>query len=124
MDSLIQFASTASPLAILAIAVGGLVYVLIKTYKGENKIDKISDVQDEKYPILLDHVERFNQFDQRFNALDAKLEKIANNHLHELPDMMKSIGRIENKVDRIEQKQISQGEDIAVLKDFKSNIKR
>lgn len=126
MESLIQFSQSATPIAILAIAVGGLVYTIyyfIQKSKEETTIDKISDVQDEKYPILLEHVERFNAFDIRFNNLDAKLEKIASNHLHELPEMMNSITRIETKVDRIEQKQILQGEDIAVLKDYKANRK-
>jgi hypothetical protein len=117
MQEIIKFAESATPLAILAMAVAGLVYVVYKTYRGENQIDKISDVQDEKYPLIEDHIRRFNE-------LDRKLEKIANNHLHELPDMMKSIGRIENKVDRIEQTQVAQGQDIAVLKDFKNNIRK
>lgn len=117
MQEIIKFAENATPLAILAMAVGGLVYVIIKTYKGENQISKISTVQDEKYPLIEDHIKRFNE-------LDRKLEKIANNHLHELPDMMKSISRIEGKVDRIEQTQVTQGQDIAVLKDFKNNQRK
>ncbi len=109
METLLTFAQSASPLTTLTLVVIGLLYVIIKTYKGENLISKISSTQDEKYPLLMEHI-------QRFNTLDAKLEKIANNHLHELPDMMKSITRIETQVNKIVEKQIVQGEEIAVLK--------
>ena len=109
METLLTFAQNASPLTTLTLVVIGLLYVVIKTYKGENLISKISNTQDEKYPLLMEHVERFN-------ALDAKLEKIANNHLHELPAMMGTITRIETQVNKIADKQVIQGEEIAVLK--------
>jgi hypothetical protein len=109
MEALLTFAQTASPLAILALVVVVLAYVVFKTYKGENLISKISDTQDEKYPLLMEHI-------QRFNNLDAKLEKIASNHLHDLPAMAKSIANIEHSMEKVVDKQISQGEDIAALK--------
>ncbi len=69
------------------------------------KMEKISDTQDKKYPLIEEHI-------RRFNKLDEKLEKIASNHLHELPMMAEAIQRIEKKIDDISEKQESQGNRI------------
>ena len=52
MHEILTFAQTASPLAITAIAVIGLVYAIYKLSRGENILTKVSDTQDVKYPEL------------------------------------------------------------------------
>lgn len=112
MDNLYSFAQTATPLALFALVLGALVYGFIilinKLTKNQTTTDKIRNTQLQKYPEIEEHI-------QRFNILDAKLEKIASNHLHELPQMMQSITRIESKVDKIAEVQDVQGNRITRL---------
>jgi len=109
MESLIKFGNTASPLAILAIAVVGLVYVVIKTYKGENKINKISDTQDIKYPSLEKHIAAITK-------LTAQNETLLENHFkHEIPEMMKTMDKIDQKVDKIDDKVTNMSDRLLVL---------
>jgi len=90
MYEIIQFAQSATPLMILTIAVIGLVYVAIKLSKGESIIKKISGIQDEKYPKIEHGLE-----------IMAKLDLIANNHLHELPEMKTKIDKLTDNMDSL-----------------------
>lgn len=83
MHEIITFAQSATPLMILAIAVVGLVYAIYKLSKGEDLLKKVSNVQDEKYPKIEQGME-----------IMAKLDKIAGNHLHELPEMKQQINQL------------------------------
>lgn len=69
-----------------------------------NKIFKISDIQDEKYPR-----------EEQSLEIMKKLDKIADNHLHELPDMKKTIDRIEAKMDELYKVSSSHGERISKI---------
>lgn len=95
MDSLISFAQSATPLAILAIAVGGLVFTIYSLFKGK-KVDKISDVQDEKYP-------QIEKMLSAMQELSRQNETLLENHFkHEIPEMRDDIKSIKETVGRME----------------------
>lgn len=115
---ILDFATTASPIATIALLVcivGVLVFRLIVDKPLLQGLfstgKKISDVQDEKYPELKKHLEYLEE-------LYGENKKFQENHsMHEIPEIVKTIARIENKIEtgfsalQLEQK--SQGERIA-----------
>lgn len=115
MEQILTFAREASPLAVIAMLVGALVWLTYKAYidKGNTRLLKdgvqaahqVRDIQEEKY----------NDHEARFNKIDNRLEIIANNHLHDLPAMMQSISRIEGKIDNMGEKLESHGNRLTRL---------
>lgn len=104
MHEILTFAQTASPLAITAIAVIGLVYAIYKLSRGENILTKVSDTQDVKYPELTRHYEQIEK-------LISQNDTLLNNHFkHEIPDLINSVNRIESSVGVIQTEQKNQGE--------------
>lgn len=101
MEDIIQFAQTVSPLGVIAI----LAIIIFQLVDGKGLMRKI----------------RGTQIDRTVNeaitlvSLNSKIDKIANNHLHELPDMKKSIDRIEYKLDEMTRIGSSHGERISKL---------
>jgi len=95
MSELFSFAQSATPIAILAIAVGGLVFTIYSLFKGRT-VDKISDVQDEKYPEIQRVLESMK-------ILSEQNEKLLENHFkHEIPEMRDDIKSIKDTVGRME----------------------
>jgi uncharacterized protein YoxC len=95
MDSLLIFAKEASPIAILAVAVGGLVFTIYSLLKGRT-VDKISDVQDKKYP-------QIEKMLSAMQELSRQNETLLENHFkHEIPEMRDDLKSIKNTVNRME----------------------
>lgn len=94
MEEILKIANTISPLGVIALLVMVIVY-LVRPFSLKGKSLQFLDKQTTEGadPVTL-------------MLLNQKLDKIANNHLHELPDMKKQL-------DRIEQKQITDGERLA-----------
>ena len=117
MQEILSFANQASPLAILAIAVIGLVYTIYKLSKNETVVSKISGVQDEKYPSLEAHYDKIQKHMDELDFVYAEQKKFRENHsLHEIPEIRDSINRIEIKVDKMADMQYNMGLDVARLK--------
>lgn len=92
MDTILTFANTVSPLGIIALLVVVIFYLVGGKKLFGNKEDSIENKSDNDIIDLA--------------MLNRKLDTIASNHLHELPEMKQIL-------DRIEAKQIQQGERIA-----------
>lgn len=93
MESILLFLQTVSPIGVIAL-LALVIFVLVKDSWGDRKRNLvIEDVGGNEDEITL-------------LMLNSKLDKIADNHLHELPEMKQTL-------DRIEQKQNSQGERLA-----------
>lgn len=68
---------------------------------------KISDVQDEKYPELIKMLRVVKSGQER-------IEKFESNHrLHEIPEMVKTLGSMNSKLDSVMEKQSEHGERIS-----------
>lgn len=106
MHEIITFAQSASPLAVIAL----LAIIIFELTGGKGVINKIRGTQKEKYPSIEEYLKKMAE-------LAKQNETLLENHFkHEIPDMVKSINRIETKVDDITKTQINQGLDIARLK--------
>jgi len=101
MKEIIEFAQTVSPLGVIAI----LAIIIFQLVDGKGLMKKIRGTQ----------VDRTVNEAITLISLNSKIDKIANNHLHELPDMKKSIDRIEQKMDSMIEKSSSHGERISKL---------
>lgn len=113
MDQLLSFAQSATPLAILAIAVGGLVFTIYSLFKGK-KVDKISDVQDEKYPEIQKHLKKIEETYQDIKQKQDYIITFQTNHsLHEIPDIVKTLDKMDGKIDTLISKQAEHGERIS-----------
>lgn len=104
-------------LALLVIAVIYGIYIVYKSSKDEGFLLKISSVQDQKYPELEEHYNKIKAHMEELDFVYAEQKKFRENHsMHEIPEIRDTIGRIEKKVDKMSDAQISQGLDIARLK--------
>lgn len=104
MNDVLTFANTASPLAILAVAVLGLVYAVYKLSRGEDILTKVSTTQDQKYPELQKH---FEYLEESY----ANQKKFQENHsMHEIPAMVSALSRIEGMVGVIQTEQQDQSQ--------------
>ena len=83
MDSILTFAQHSTPIMIALVIIAGLVHIVILLLKNLGVIKKVSAVQDEKYLTIEQNTE-----------ILKRLDKIANNHLHELPDMRQDVREI------------------------------
>lgn len=99
MKEILEFANTLSPIGVIAL----LAIVILQITKNSGIIGKLRGTQmnDADKVANKEITEKIDLF-----TLNAKLDKIANNHLHELPEMKKTL-------DRIEEKQSIQGERLA-----------
>lgn len=95
MDSLISFAQSATPIAVLAIAVGGLVFTIYSLFKNKT-VDKISDTQDEKYPEIQEMLSAMKVLSDQNRTL------LENHFKHEIPEMREDIKTIKDTVGRME----------------------
>ena len=101
MKEILAFANTASPIGVIAL----LAIVILQLVKNSGIIGKLRGTQmNDAYKVANKEItEKIDLF-----TLNAKLDKIANNHLHELPEMKKTL-------DRIEEKQGLQGERLSCV---------
>ena len=101
MKELLEFANDVSPLGVIAI----LAIVIWQLTKNSGVIQKIRGTQiNDK-----DKVSNQGSTDTiDLGVLNKKLDLLASNHLHELPEMKRTL-------DRIESKQEKQGERLAGL---------
>lgn len=109
MEHLLSFLENPTSNATLIIIVAIVVIVPNIRYISKyipvlNRIFKISDTQDEKYPQVIEGIE-----------IMKKLDKIADNHLHELPEMKRAVDRIETKMDELYKISSSHGERISKI---------
>lgn len=98
MEQIIEFAQTASPLAILALFLVFLIIVAIQLIKGKGLLTNISDTQRKKYPII-------EHSDITLSTLNKKLDLVMGNHLHELPDMKSTLDGLKDSSRRMEEQQ-------------------
>jgi TolA-binding protein len=109
MESLISFAQQATPLGVITLLAGGIIW-LSYMYFGQKKI---SDTQDQR-------VDRQDAIDENIRFLTetvAELRKFQENHsMHEIPNIVKTLEKMDSKLDKMQETQISQGLDIATLK--------
>lgn len=90
METILTFAQTISPLGIIAL----LVIVIYQLVQNTGIIGKLRGTQmDDKSTVasktLTDNVD--------LAVLNSKLDSIANNHLHELPEMKLQLDRMEGR---------------------------
>ena len=104
MEHLISFAQNTSPVMFALLVIAGLVHIVIILLKNTGIIKKVKDVQ----------AVRTIEQAVAFNEVIERLDKIAGNHLHGLPDMEKSLERIEMKQDKM----------LEVLYDIRNNTKK
>ena len=95
MNELLNFANTVSPLGVIFL----LVYVVIVLLRNSNIVGKIrgGQVVDRENVIQKtdSDVVSLNKISNKLDNLNNRLDKIADNHLHGLPEMKKSLERIE-----------------------------
>lgn len=111
MKEILDFATTASPIATIALLVcivGVLVFRLIVDKPLLQGLfstgKKISEVQDEKYPELKKHLEYLEES-------YANQKKFQENHsMHEIPAMVSALSRIEGMVGVIQTEQQDQSQ--------------
>lgn len=97
-------------------------YTIVREIGIKNILGLIRGTQKEKYPKLEDgHLEIMKELHKQNQILANQNEKFATNHaLHEIPDIKKSVDRIEKTLEGVVAIQTKQGQDIAVLLDFKN----
>lgn len=101
MEPILLFAKEASPIGVIAL----LVIVILQLVRSSGIIVKLRGTQvNDKDKVSNKEIN--DNIDM--NMLNLKLDKIANNHLHELPEMKKTL-------DRIESVQREQGERLACV---------
>ena len=106
MNEILQFATQATPLMIIAL----LVIVVFQLVGGKNVINKIRGTQKEKYPELKDEHLKIME------AFVAQNEKFATNHMmHEIPDIKKEVSEIKQDLKSVIAVQTDQGLKIATL---------
>lgn len=94
IPSIIEFAKTVSPLGVIAI-LSIIIYQLIRPwFERTRKMEKIEFENNEFVDLSL---------------LNRKLDKIAGNHLHDLPNMRSDVSSIKESVGIIQKEQIKQG---------------
>lgn len=91
MESFITFAQNATPIMVSLVIIGGLVHVVMLLLKHAGILKNVGKNQ------ITQAVGEMAEFGQ----INEKLDVIAGNHLHGLPDMQKSLDRIENKQDKM-----------------------
>lgn len=107
METIIQFAKSATPLALLAVA---LIIIVMLLLPGNSVLSSLISRISRKQKLLEYKTENGIV---TLQSLDKKIEKIMGNHLHELPEMKKNIDHVLAKLDRMSIKQSTDSERIA-----------
>lgn len=107
MEAIIQFATKATPLALLAVA---LIIIVLLLLPGNSAISGLITRVFKKQKMIEYKTESGLV---TLQSLDKKLERIMGNHLHELPEMKRNMDQVLSKLDRITIKQNTDSERIA-----------
>lgn len=92
MESLLLFAKTASPVALLFAIVIGLLHVVILLLKNTGIIKKIQNTQQTKYPEM-------EKYFLTMKELEGQNKLLLENHFkHEVPEMRADIKEIKDTV--------------------------
>lgn len=103
MKEIFTFLQTVSPLMLLGLSL----VIIFQLVNGKDLLKKIFGTQKEKYPEL-------KEFMAKTNQVFAQNEKLLTNHFnHEIPDMVRSINRIEEKLDTVQVDVSSLGQRIS-----------
>lgn len=97
MESLLTFAQTASPLGVIAL----LVIVIIMLVKNSGVVDRLRGTQVLDKQKVTDKVSS-DAIDTKL--INEKLDRIMNNHLHSIPAMEATLGRVESKLGLVSEK--------------------
>lgn len=105
MNEILQFAQTVSPLGIIAL----LVIVIFQLINGKGILSNIRGTQKEKYPEITEH---FKLLQQEYK----NLKKFQENHsMHEIPDIVKKLDKMDSKLDEIAKTQTTDGNRLTKL---------
>jgi len=75
---------------------------------------KISDVQDEKYPEIKKHLKNIEESYQDIKEKQDYIITFQTNHsLHEIPQIVKTLDKMDEKIDTLISKQADHGERIS-----------
>lgn len=108
MDQFIAFAKDASPVTLSLASVLALIYIIFQLLESRGIIKRSSKHSEASTTMNVLELSKLQGIEQQLN-------KIANNHLHGLPDMEKSLDRIEKKVDKFADDVITLRERVAKL---------
>ncbi len=116
MQKILDFIITQPSWAIIILLVIG---VVIREIGIKNILGLIRGTQKEKYPKLENnHLEIMQELHKQNIILAKQNETFATNHsMHEIPDIKKSVDRMEKTLDNVVEVQRLQGIDIATLKE-------
>lgn len=113
MQDIFSILNTATPFGVI----GLLVFIVYKLVVGEDILGKIRGTQKEKYPSLEDNLVKITKHMEELDFVYAEQKKFRENHsMHEIPEIVNSLNRLEGKVDKITDVQTAQGLDLARLK--------
>lgn len=115
MQEILTIAQSISPIGIIAI----LVIIIYQLIDGKGLLSKIRGTQEEKYPALQKAQEEIVRHLEELDFVYAEQRKFRENHsMHEIPDIVNGMSRMESKLDKLVEMQYAQGLDIARLKAF------
>lgn len=118
INGILSFASHANTTVILALAMVIIILLLLGGNKG------VYDLLRKIFRKQKLNTYKMEAKNATLDTIAKQLDTVANNHLHELPQMNKNIEKILERVEKIETKQNSQFERIAKIEGFlKINIK-
>lgn len=122
MEKILNFILTEPSWTIIIILV---ILLFVKDFGIKNifrLLGIIRGIQKEKGVETSDnHLELMQELHKQNQILAKQNETFATNHsMHEIPDIKKSVDRIEKTLDGVVAIQTKQGQDIAVLLDFKN----
>lgn len=120
MQDIFSILNTATPFGVI----GLLVFIVYKLVVGEDILGKIRGTQKEKYPALEDHYGFIKDKMDEIQLVFEEQKKFRENHsMHEIPAIVEKLdrqqvdfARLETKVDKITDVQITQGLVIERLK--------
>lgn len=115
MEKIIDFITNNPSYAIILLLI---LYIILEKFGVVNIMKLIRGTQEEKYPKLeKSHIEIIEEIHKQNLILSQQNEKFATNHsMHEIPDIKKSVDRIEKTLDGVVEIQREQGLDISRLK--------
>lgn len=114
MEKILNFIITQPSWAIIILLV---CYTIVREIGIKNILSLIRGTQKEKYPKLeTGQLEIMQELHNQNKILAQQNEKFATNHaLHEIPDIKKSVDRMEIKIDKVVEKLDEYGNRLTIL---------
>ena len=106
MQEALTILNTVTPFGVIAL----LVIIIWQLLDGRGFLSKIRGTQEQKYPEIEKHLNEIE------NAYEEQKKFRENHSMHEIPEIVTILARVEAKVDKMADIQYSQGLDIARLK--------